>query len=368
METYVFSEIINKFGNLIKNGVDKVIVGILALYLILCVIDIIVAILFSPGVGLEGIFKMLIKKGINISVMVAIISGWNTFIPLSLGIFIHMGNLFGTGDFQAGNDINSILTFVGTFVDSIWDKATINIGEIFKPSIANLNFEYSLMLILCACATFLGYIYIITMVILTILEYLLVGGLSIILLPFAGFEAIKSIAQKTINTIISLGTRVMVTVALCSMAIDEIGHIPIELLRPEDFHPIALLTWLGKAILISYCVVNIPKLVQSLLTGNGNALTVSGLKGFVTQGAAYTGAGVGAAIGNSEGSLKAMFTSGLESLKAGDSLKDIIKASGNGYFAGHGLSSMIEGSQRGYDAVEKSLHPLKTLSNSYRGY
>lgn len=53
------------------------------------------------------------------------------------------------------------------------------------------------------------------------LEYIFIGGLSVILLAFEGSEALKSISRKVINTILALGVKVLVTVAISTMAVKE---------------------------------------------------------------------------------------------------------------------------------------------------
>lgn len=98
---------------------------------------------------------------------------------------------------------------LGSFLDAVWGKGTAatntlyaQAGELKNLLLNSFSLFYDYNFIFCI------YIYINYDNIIT-LEYIFIGGLSVILLAFEGSEALKSISRKVINTILALGVKVL---------------------------------------------------------------------------------------------------------------------------------------------------------------
>ena len=302
----VFSKLITSFGGLVFDGVVKINGAVVVIFLALSVISVYISMVFTPGASIEGIFSMILKRGINVTITTTIIAGWTVLIPESLIIWLKLGNIFGSGDnFKAepGQGINGALAGAGSFLDHVWDKGTASTNELFETSTDLKNLLLILLVYFMIVILFFAYIYILTMITLAMLEYIFIGGLSIILLAFEGSEALKSISRKVINTILALGVKVLVTVAISTMAVREMGEVPIELLTPKDPDVLGVLTWVAKCLLLAYCCINLPKLVTSLLHGNGEAFSIQSLSKFAGSVGKAAMAGGGAMAGAAGGAL-----------------------------------------------------------------
>ena len=309
----VFSKLIVDFGGLVFDGVIKINGSVVVIFLALSVLSVYISIVFTPGASIEGIFSMILKRGINVTITTTIIAGWTVLIPESLIIWLKLGNIFGSGDnFKAepGQGINGALTGAGSFLDAVWGKGTAATNTLYAQAGELKNLLLILLVYFMIIILFFAYIYILTMITLSMLEYIFIGGLSVILLAFEGSEALKSISRKVINTILALGVKVLVTVAISTMAVKEMGEVPIELLTADNPDVLGILTWVAKCLLLAYCCINLPKLVTSLLHGNGEAFSIQSLGKFAgsvgkaaTGGAALAGAAAGAAGGALDGAM-----------------------------------------------------------------
>ena len=309
----VFSKLIVEFGGLVFDGVIKINGSVVVIFLALSVLSVYISIVFTPGASIEGIFSMILKRGINVTITTTIIAGWTVLIPESLIIWLKLGNIFGSGDnFKAepGQGINGALTGAGSFLDAVWAKGTAATNTLYAQAGELKNLLLILLVYFMIIILFFAYIYILTMITLSMLEYIFIGGLSVILLAFEGSEALKSISRKVINTILALGVKVLVTVAISTMAVKEMGEVPIELLTADNPDVLGVLTWVAKCLLLAYCCINLPKLVTSLLHGNGEAFSIQSLGKFAgsvgkaaTGGAALAGAAAGAAGGALDGAM-----------------------------------------------------------------
>ena len=345
----VFSKLITSFGGLVFDGVVKINGAVVVIFLALSVISVYISMVFTPGASIEGIFSMILKRGINVTITTTIIAGWTVLIPESLIIWLKLGNIFGSGDnFKAepGQGINGALAGAGSFLDQVWAKGTEATNKLFATSTDLKNLLLILLVYFMIVILFFAYIYILTMITLAMLEYIFIGGLSIILLAFEGSEALKSISRKVINTILALGVKVLVTVAISTMAVREMGEVPIELLTPKDPDVLGVLTWVAKCLLLAYCCINLPKLVTSLLHGNGEAFSIQSLSKFAGSVGKAAMAGGGAMAGAAGGALDGAMAGSEAAKMKGDN--PILGGLGGGA-KGVG-SGAKEGMQKTYDA------------------
>ena len=345
----VFSKLITSFGGLVFDGVVKINGAVVVIFLALSVISVYISMVFTPGASIEGLFAMILKRGINVTITTTIIAGWTVLIPESLIIWLKLGNIFGSGDnFKAepGQGINGALTGAGSFLDQVWAKGTAATNKLFETSTDLKNLLLILLVYFMIVILFFAYIYILTMITLAMLEYIFIGGLSIILLAFEGSEALKSISRKVINTILALGVKVLVTVAISTMAVREMGAAPIELLTPKDPDVLGVLTWVAKCLLLAYCCINLPKLVTSLLHGNGEAFSIQSLSKFAGSVGKAAMAGGGAMAGAAGGALDGAMAGSEAAKMKGDN--PILGGLGGGA-KGVG-SGAKEGMQKTYDA------------------
>ena len=345
----VFSKLITSFGGLVFDGVVKINGAVVVIFLALSVISVYISMVFTPGASIEGIFSMILKRGINVTITTTIIAGWTVLIPESLIIWLKLGNIFGSGDnFKAepGQGINGALTGAGSFLDHIWRKGTAATNKLFETSTDLKNLLLILLVYFMIVILFFAYIYILTMITLAMLEYIFIGGLSIILLAFEGSEALKSISRKVINTILALGVKVLVTVAISTMAVREMGAVPIELLTPKDPDVLGVLTWVAKCLLLAYCCINLPKLVTSLLHGNGEAFSIQSLSKFAGSVGKAAAVGGGALAGAAGGALDGAMA-GSEAAKMKGENPILGGLGGGAKGVGSGAK---EGMQKTYDA------------------
>ena len=345
----VFSKLITSFGGLVFDGVVKINGAVVVIFLALSVISVYISMVFTPGASIEGIFSMILKRGINVTITTTIIAGWTVLIPESLIIWLKLGNIFGSGDnFKAepGQGINGALTGAGSFLDQVWAKGTAATNKLFETSTDLKNLLLILLVYFMIVILFFAYIYILTMITLAMLEYIFIGGLSIILLAFEGSEALKSISRKVINTILALGVKVLVTVAISTMAVREMGAVPIELLTPKDPDVLGVLTWVAKCLLLAYCCINLPKLVTSLLHGNGEAFSIQSLSKFAGSVGKAAAVGGGALAGAAGGALDGAMA-GSEAAKMKGENPILGGLGGGAKGVGSGAK---EGMQKTYDA------------------
>ena len=235
---------------------------------------------------------------------------------------------------------------MGSFLDQVWAKGTEATNKLFETSTDLKNLLLILLVYFMIVILFFAYIYILTMITLAMLEYIFIGGLSIILLAFEGSEALKSISRKVINTILALGVKVLVTVAISTMAVREMGAVPIELLTPKDPDVLGVLTWVAKCLLLAYCCINLPKLVTSLLHGNGEAFSIQSLSKFAGSVGKAAAVGGGALAGAAGGALDGAMA-GSEAAKMKGENPILGGLGGGAKGVGSGAK---EGMQKTYDA------------------
>ena len=134
----VFSSLIMSFGGLVFSGVVKINGAVVIIFLALSVISVYISMVFTPGASIEGLFAMILKRGINVTITTTIIAGWTILIPESLIIWLKLGNIFGSGDhFRAepGQGINGALAGAGSFLDQVWRNGMIGTNTLFEKAL-----------------------------------------------------------------------------------------------------------------------------------------------------------------------------------------------------------------------------------------
>ena len=157
----MFTALITNFGNLIFEGIKRIINGEIILFSIFMVISITLTILYNLKASIEEMTKVIIEKSLIIVVMVGLLKSWPTFISTTLSIFIGLGTLFGDGGSYSppsSSDISTVLSSVGNFLDIFWTKGLEAFGVITTGSIlSSMVFGNVLISILFLALFFYSY-------------------------------------------------------------------------------------------------------------------------------------------------------------------------------------------------------------------
>jgi len=269
----------------------------LRLFGIIILIDLILSILLNLG-EVDNI-KLLIKKILKYGIVYFIILNYSYITKVVIDGFRWVGLTAGSNAITAeifGNP--TILTENGFRVTSgIFDKAANIVTIVSNPVLSGQYWLTGFLILLCFFSLAINFV-------VTYLEFYIISLLSLILIPFGANKYTSFIAQKVVNTLFSLGVKIMVLAFITSAAIPLVEQWNL----PNNFGIENVFYLLLGSLALAFLSWHAPNLASSLMSGmpslNASSIispAISTANSAVVT-AATMGAGAPAAIAAAGGS------------------------------------------------------------------
>lgn len=337
----MLNEMLDDFTSTITSNLSAFSMGAMGLVGVLALIDYGLDVMGHAGENPMSIIKMSVRKLLKYTFYIFLIKEFPNLLKILIDFFIGIGEELGGA--SIGNKPDAIIDtgveFLVPIAESIKEISSFKDIGLIAP-----NLLYIFLWIIG-----FGLVgYIVIQVFMTTVEFYLLGGLSIIFLPFGVYSGTESLVQNTIKVITGVGTRLTVTVTLASLGISRIkstaitiNQVPGELIPFED---------IGKFLIflaiIAYSIWNGPVLISTLLQGGsgvfragGVADTASGMAGAVagTVGAIKETAG---GIADGIGKIGETASSIMSKFSSTESSSNEMTESNTSYFTTGGLGEM----------------------------
>lgn len=287
----MLNEMLEDFTSTITSNLSTFSTGAIGLVGVLALIDYGLEVMGHAGENPMSIIKMSVRKLLKYTFYVFLIKEFPNLLKILINFFIGIGEELGGSN--VGNKPDAIIDtgieFLTPIAESIKEISSFKDVGLIAPNLLYI-FLWIIGFVLVA--------YIVVQVFMTTVEFYLLGGLSVIFLPFGVYSGTESLVQNTIKVITGVGTRLTVTVTLASLGVSKIkstaitiNQAPGELIPFED---------IGKFLIflaiIAYSIWNAPVLISILLQGGSGA--------FKAGGVSDTASGMAGAVGGTMGAIK----------------------------------------------------------------
>ena len=305
--------------SMLDTGMTTLMVVILTLASSFAVLDLSFTAFFNWSENIGNTFVETIKKLVRYALTFGLIKMYKELLDMAYKLFSDIGNLFGEG---LGSPLK---------VQSIWDKLWEELSKFLNIGLKFQDFWVILYFILFIIG-FIFLVFIISTITIAIIQFHVVGRLTIIYLACLPLDTLSDIGRKTLGAIVGSGTHLMVAVALSSMGIKILKSYPIpENIGAENNEPHTIIVWLAVFIAISFLIKNYQSIASLILYGHGglngsqlgyftgNVISAGGSAiGGITSvlGGAAVG-GLGAAIGTVAGGISSGGAGALAGMKTG---------------------------------------------------
>jgi len=304
---------------MLDTGMTTLMVVILTLASTFAVLDLSFTAFFNWSENIGNTLVETLKKLLRYVLTFELIKMYKKLLDMAYKLFSDIGNLFGEG---LGSPLK---------VQSIWDKLWEELSKFLNIGLKFQDFWVILYFILFIIG-FIFLVFIISTITIAIIQFHVVGRLTIIYLACLPLDTLSDIGRKTLGAIVGSGTHLMVAVALSSMGIKILKSYPIpENIGAENNEPHTIIVWLAVFIAISFLIKNYQSIASLILYGHGglngsqlgyftgNVISAGGSAiGGITSvlGGAAVG-GLGAAIGTVAGGISSGGAGALAGMKTG---------------------------------------------------
>jgi len=304
---------------MLDTGMTTLMVVILTLASTFAVLDLSFTAFFNWSENIGNTLVETLKKLLRYVLTFELIKMYKKLLDMAYKLFSDIGNLFGEG---LGSPLK---------VQSIWDKLWEELSKFLNIGLKFQDFWVILYFILFIIG-FIFLVFIISTITIAIIQFHVVGRLTIIYLACLPLDTLSDIGRKTLGAIVGSGTHLMVAVALSSMGIKILKSYPIpENIGAENNEPHTIIVWLAVFITISFLIKNYQSIASLILYGHGglngsqlgyftgNVISAGGSAiGGITSvlGGAAVG-GLGAAIGTVAGGISSGGAGALAGMKTG---------------------------------------------------
>lgn len=250
-----WDEMVESYKNMIFEGLNKIMEGLLVLLTLLTILQIMMLTLFHLTQDNMGIINEIIALSIKYIFFFFVISNYEMIIYTMYDIFAGIGSLF-----LKNNEIKSLdqLFSVGmkeiTKILSLINQYEFNIIKLIVPGyqILDKNLYKVFMLVCVLIMTLYFTIKIIFELMVTTIQYYLSFGLSFIYFSLTTNDITKHIGRRPLKTLIGSGLRVVVTImfsALIYGILDKagFGEVTLETVRLE-----AMLIFITSSAVLGY--------------------------------------------------------------------------------------------------------------------
>ena len=305
--------------SMLDTGMTTLMVVILTLASTFAVLDLSFTAFFNWSENIGNTLVETLKKLLRYVLTFELIKMYKKLLDMAYKLFSDIGNLFGEG---LGSPLK---------VQSIWDKLWEELSKFLNIGLKFQDFWVILYFILFIIG-FIFLVFIISTITIAIIQFHVVGRLTIIYLACLPLDTLSDIGRKTLGAIVGSGTHLMVAVALSSMGIKILKSYPIpENIGAENNEPHTIIVWLAVFIAISFLIKNYQSIASLILYGHGglngsqlgyftgNVISAGGSAiGGITSvlGGAAVG-GLGAAIGTVAGGISSGGAGALAGMKTG---------------------------------------------------
>ena len=305
--------------SMLDTGMTTLMVVILTLASTFAVLDLSFTAFFNWSENIGNTLVETLKKLLRYVLTFELIKMYKKLLDMAYKLFSDIGNLFGE---RLGSPLK---------VQSIWDKLWEELSKFLSIGLKFQDFWVILYFILFIIG-FIFLVFIISTITIAIIQFHVVGRLTIIYLACLPLDTLSDIGRKTLGAIVGSGTHLMVAVALSSMGIKILKSYPIpENIGAENNEPHTIIVWLAVFIAISFLIKNYQSIASLILYGHGglngsqlgyftgNVISAGGSAiGGITSvlGGAAVG-GLGAAIGTVAGGISSGGAGALAGMKTG---------------------------------------------------
>lgn len=315
----IFDQIVYQFETICTGGVPQVRSLMMASFWALATIDVVMAALTNLDDGNH--FKIMISKCLKIGFWLFMVNSWGNVLTWILNGFIMVGNAIGSG-----SDLNLI-----QHPSSIVSQGIVTLEPILKY-MDTLDITNPAMLLASLAAYIIGclaYVLLGVQVVITYVEFCLVGTLLTVFVPFGVTKWTSFLAEKAIGGVIGYGVKLMVLACIVSIIPDALNAYSNTMAIQDDTAAAVLVAFDTVALLFLFLAWQAPAVAASVMTG-GPSLTAGSAAGFAA-GMAMAGYVAGA------GTAAAAKTAG--AAKDGNSAKAAAGANGGGSGNGGGGGS-----------------------------
>ena len=342
----MLNEMLDDFTSAITSNLSTFSTGAMGLVGVLALIDYGLDVMGHAGENPMSIVKMSVRKILKYTFYIFLIRDFPNLLKILKDFFIGLGEELGGT--SIGTDPDSVIDtgveFLSPIAESIKEISSFKDVGLIAP-----NLLYGILWVI----GFALVAYIVVQVFMTTVEFYLLGGLSVMFLPFGVYSGTESLVQNTIKVLTGVGTRLTVTVTLASLGISRIkstaitiNQAPVDLIPFED---------IGKFLIflaiIAYSIWNAPVLISILLQGGSGAFrsgnvgdtaagmagAVAGTMGAVKETAGGIADGIGK-IGETASTVMSKFSSTTES-----SNNELTESNTSSYFTTSGLGETAGG-------------------------
>ena len=262
----MLNEMLDDFTSAITSNLSTFSTGAMGLVGVLALIDYGLDVMGHAGENPVSIVKMSVRKILKYTFYVFLIRDFPNLLNILKDFFIGLGEELGGTSVGNKPDviIDTGVEFLSPIAESIKEISSFKDIGLIAPN---------LLYIILWVIGFVLVAYIVVQVFMTTVEFFLLGGISIMFLPFGVYSGTESLVQNTIKVITGVGTRLTVTVTLASLGIGKIKSTAISINQaPGDLIPFEDI---GKFLIflaiIAYSIWNAPVLISILLQGGSGA-------------------------------------------------------------------------------------------------
>ena len=279
----MLNEMLDDFTSAITSNLSTFSTGAMGLVGVLALIDYGLDVMGHAGENPMSIVKMSVRKILKYTFYIFLIRDFPNLLKILKDFFIGLGEELGGT--SIGTDPDSVIDtgveFLSPIAESIKEISSFKDVGLIAP-----NLLYGILWVI----GFALVAYIVVQVFMTTVEFYLLGGLSVMFLPFGVYSGTESLVQNTIKVLTGVGTRLTVTVTLASLGISRIKSTAITINQaPGDLIPFEdIVKFLIFLAIIAYSIWNAPVLISILLQGGSGAFrsgnvgdTAAGMAGAV---------------------------------------------------------------------------------------
>lgn len=329
-------KVIDVFSKYIDKGIEKLGGDVLVIMSIFAIFDMWIALTSAMTSTVEA-FKVLTRKILAYGFWFALLKNYSILTNSLYIVFTNIGKAFYS-------DGTSEATLS---VDKLIGEGFSQIGKILKAAISfnllnSLGWNLFYLAIYVLCFIFLTKS--ITELVISIIQFRLISGVSLIVLGFVTLEFTKDVGFKAITGLIYAGMKIVVIYSLLTIGFGVIGEFPVPEIKPALNLVHDLASWTVLFVTITYLASESDTIVNLIMNGhaglNGMGLgthIASGIQTLATTAAVVVGTvmtvGAGAAAGAAAagGSAAGGTTAGATGSKISEIFRGTMQGAMDGY-------------------------------------
>lgn len=263
MDLQIDEKIIDVFSKHIEAGISKFGTDVLIIASIFAVFDLWIALMSTMSNMTEGL-KVLGRKVIAYGFWFALLKNYSTLTEAIFNSFTGIGSAFIPNGEGGAGLVNG--------VDKIANEGFAKIGEILKGAMlfsGISGFGWFLFYFIIFIIAFIFLTKAISELVVSIIQFRLVAGISLILYGFATLEFTKDIASKAITAILHVGLKITIIIATFSIGFTILDSIPMPKILVDMNYPLDMIIWVALFTVITYIASESSNITNIIMNGSG---------------------------------------------------------------------------------------------------